>query len=136
MAIEVTGVAPLVQVFDMPKAIRFYRDVLGFAVTERSKAMSDDPDDVNWCSLQLGPAVIMLNTAYDPDDVPAAPAAGRWDGHQDTCLYFGCPDVDAAYQHLLEKGVDVKPPKVAWYGMKQLHLTDPDGFGICFQWRA
>ncbi|UWZ83128.1 VOC family protein [Occallatibacter riparius] len=38
MAIEVTGVAPLVQVFDVPKSIRFYRDVLGFAVTERAKA--------------------------------------------------------------------------------------------------
>jgi glyoxylase I family protein len=32
--------------------------------------------------------------------------------------------------------VQVDPPKVAWYGMKQLSLTDPDGFGICFQWKA
>ena len=29
MAIEVQGVAPLVQVFDMPRSIRFYRDLLG-----------------------------------------------------------------------------------------------------------
>ena len=28
------------------------------------------------------------------------------------------------------------PPKVAWYGMKQLYLTDPDGYGLCFQWKA
>ena len=48
----------------------------------------------------------MLNTAYDPDDVPEAPDAGRWSGHPDTCLYFGCPDVDAAYQYLLSKGFD------------------------------
>ena len=136
MAIEVTGVAPLVQVFDMPRSIRFYRDVLGFAVTGQSKAFSENPDDVGWCMLELGSATVMLNTAYDPDDVPTAPDAARWDGHQDTTLYFGCPDVDAAYRHLVEKGVDVNPPKVAWYGMKQLYLTDPDGFGICFQWRA
>ncbi len=136
MAIEVTGVAPLVQVFDMAKSIRFYRDVLGFEVTGRAKAKSDNPDDVDWCMLELGPATIMLNTAYDPDDVPAAPDAARWDGHQDTCLYFGCQDVDAAYRHLVEKGVNVEPPKVAWYGMKQLCLKDPDGFGICFQWKA
>jgi uncharacterized glyoxalase superfamily protein PhnB len=51
-------------------------------------------------------------------------------------LYFGCPDVDGAYRHLKAKGVAVDPPKVAWYGMKQLYLTDPDGFGICFQWRV
>jgi catechol 2,3-dioxygenase-like lactoylglutathione lyase family enzyme len=136
MAIEVTGVAPLVQVFDMPRSIRFYRDVLGFAVTGRSKALSDDPDDVNWCMLELAPATVMLNTAYDPDDVPDAPDAARWEGHQDTGLFFGCPDVDAAYRHLVEMGVKVDPPKVAWYGMKQLSVTDPDGFGLCFQWTA
>ena len=30
MAIEVRGMAPLLQVFDMPLSIAFYRDVLGF----------------------------------------------------------------------------------------------------------
>ncbi len=136
MPIEIQGVAPLVQVFDMPKSIRFYRDVLGFTVTGISKAKSDDPDDVDWVMLQLCDATVMLNTAYDPDDVPEAPEPGRWSGHGDTCLYFGCPDVDATYQHLVAKGLDLKPPKVAWYGMKQLYLTDPDGFGLCFQWKA
>jgi glyoxylase I family protein len=43
--------------------------------------------------------------------------------------------VDGAYQQLVAKGLAINPPKVAWYGMKQLYLTDPDGFGICFQWR-
>jgi uncharacterized glyoxalase superfamily protein PhnB len=44
--------------------------------------------------------------------------------------------VDAAYNYLRGKGVDVKEPKVTPYGMRQLYLTDPDGFGICFQWTA
>jgi len=30
MAIDVRGMAPLLQVFDMPKSIAFYRDVFGF----------------------------------------------------------------------------------------------------------
>jgi len=25
---------------------------------------------------------------------------------------------------------------VAPYGMKQMYLADPDGYGICFQWTA
>ena len=29
---------------------------------------------------------------------------------------------------------EVKEPKVAPYGMKQLYLTDPDGYLLCFQW--
>ena len=41
-----------------------------------------------------------------------------------------------AYQHLVAKGFNIDPPKVAWYGMKQLYLTDPDGYRLCFQWTA
>ena len=61
---------------------------------------------------------------------PAGPAT------QDTCVYFGCPDVDAAYDYLISKGLKLDPPKIAPYGMKQLYLTDPDGYGLCFQWKA
>jgi glyoxylase I family protein len=89
---------------------------------------------VNWVMLELGAATIMLNTAYDPEDVPKAPDTPRWSGHQDTCLYFACPDVDEAYEELVARGLKTGPPKVARYGMKQLYLTDPDGFEICFQW--
>lgn len=32
MAMDIHGVAPLLRVFDMPTSLRFYRDVLGFAV--------------------------------------------------------------------------------------------------------
>jgi uncharacterized glyoxalase superfamily protein PhnB len=78
----------------------------------------------------------MLNTAYEHDLRPPEPEASRVRAHDDIALFFGCPDVDAAYEHLRAKGVDVQPPRVAPYGMKQLHLKDPDGYGICLQWRA
>lgn len=48
MAIEVKGVAPLVQVFDMPRSKRFSRDVPGFTVKGKSGPKTCDPDDVNW----------------------------------------------------------------------------------------
>src|SRR5579859_3297427 len=91
--IAVKGLAPLLSVFDMRAAIRFYRDVLGFTVTGSSPALSADPDHVNWCMLDLNGATLMLNTAYDPEDQPPSPEPSRWAGHQDTCVYFGCPDV-------------------------------------------
>ena len=134
--IAVNGLAPLLQVFDMRVAIRFYRDVLGFTMTGSSPALSDNPDHVNWCLLELEGTQVMLNTAYDPEDQPASPDTARWSGHQDTCVYFGCPDVDGAYEYLLSKGIQLNPPKVAPYGMKQLYLSDPDGYGLCFQWKA
>jgi glyoxylase I family protein len=132
MEIEVRGSAPLLQVFDMPAAIAFYRDVLGFAVVSTNQPA--EPWD--WVWLRLGDVDLMLNTAYEADARPPAPDPARLAVHQDVCIYIGCPDVDAAYAHLLARDVDVRPPTVAPYGMKQLYLSDPDNYALCFQWPA
>lgn len=135
MPIDIRGLCPLLQVFDMPTSVRFYRDILGFAVVENAESRATD--EFGWCLLRYANGTeIMLNTAYDYGERPDAPDPARVAGHGDTCIYFGCPDVDAAYQQLREKGLNIQPPKVAWYGMKQLYLKDPDGFGLCFQWKA
>ena len=43
MALDIHGIAPLLQVFDMPIAVRFYRDVLGSArVTPNPARRSSD----------------------------------------------------------------------------------------------
>jgi catechol 2,3-dioxygenase-like lactoylglutathione lyase family enzyme len=133
MPIDVRGLAPLLQVFDMPTSIRFYRDGLGFLIVETDGKPIPEND---WLLLELHGCQLMLNTAYERDHRPPQPDPARIAAHQDTCIYFGCPDVDGAYAQLRERGVDLKPPEVAWYGMKQLYLRDPDGFGICFQWKA
>jgi catechol 2,3-dioxygenase-like lactoylglutathione lyase family enzyme len=132
MAIDMRGLCPLLQVYDMPTSIHFYRDLLGFEIFSTSPPRA--PDDFDWCWLKLNGAELMLNTAHEFDTRPAAPDPGRTAAHDDTCLFIGCPDVAAVYGDLLEKGLDLKEPKVAPYGMKQLYLKDPDGFGICFQW--
>jgi glyoxylase I family protein len=129
MTLRVDGVCALLQVFDMPASLRFYRDVLGFEIVRRSR-----PDDeCGWAWLKSGGAELMLNTAYDEGMRPPVPDAVRVASHKDTVLYFGCPDVDAAYRHLRSHGVEVEPPKVAWYGMQQLYVKDPDGYSLCFQ---
>jgi glyoxylase I family protein len=55
----------------------------------------------------------MLNTAYDHGERPAEPDPARVAAHRDTAIYFGCSDVDAAYRHLRERNISVKPPEVA-----------------------
>jgi glyoxylase I family protein len=127
---NIHGIAPLIQVFDMPTAIRFYRDVLGFKVA----GSSEPGDNCNWVLLKLNGAELMLNTAYEADHRPAAADPTRVAAHDDTCLFFGCEDLDSAYRHLRANGVNAKEPRVAPYGMKQLWFTDPDGYGLCFQW--
>lgn len=116
----------------MPTSLRFYRDILGFAEVEKS----GNGDDVGWAWLRLDDAALMLNTAYDEGLRPPAADSRRQAAHGDTILYLGCEDLEGAYQYLVAKGVSAEPPKVAPYGMKQLYLTDPDGYGLCFQWRV
>ena len=132
MALDIRGMVPLLQVFDMATSIAFYCDVLGFELNATSK-----PGPIfDWALLRLNGVELMLNTAYEGDKRPLAPVSSRIAAHDDTCLYFGVPDVDAVYKHLRAKGLDVKPPEVAHYGMKQLYLHDPDGYNLCFQWAA
>jgi len=134
MSIEVRGVCTLLQVFDMPTSVRFYRDLLGFEIIQTTTPRNGDQFD--WGLLRLGETELMLNTAYEQDKRPAAPDPVRIAAHRDVCLYFGCPDVDGAYRHLLSHGIDVEEPQIAPWGSKQLYLRDPDGYTLCFQWRA
>jgi len=131
MGIETRGMTPLLQVFDMPTSIAFYRDVLGFEVVSTSTPRGEHFD---WALLRLNGAELMLNTAYEQDSRPPEPDPARIAAHDDAAIFFACPDVDAAYAHLRSHGVKVKEPKVAPYGMKQMYLHDLDGYSLCFQW--
>jgi catechol 2,3-dioxygenase-like lactoylglutathione lyase family enzyme len=132
MGIAIRDLCPLIQVFDMPASLRFYRDVLGFREVQKS----GPGDDVGWAWLRHGDAELMLNTAYDVGERPAAPDPARVAAHADTVLFVGCRDLDGAYEHLRAHGARAEPPRVAPYGMRQLNVTDPDGYGVCFQWPA
>jgi catechol 2,3-dioxygenase-like lactoylglutathione lyase family enzyme len=121
------GMAPLLQVFDLPTSLAFYREILGFEVVQSTS---------DWAWLKRDDVELMLNTAYESDQRPPAPDPRRIAAHDDTALYFGCPDVDAAFAYLRSRGVVTQEPRVAPYGMKQLYLSDPDGYNLCFQWRA
>jgi glyoxylase I family protein len=131
MAIEIRGMAPLFQVFDMPTSMHFYRDQLGFEVVTTDGKPADNFD---WVLLRLNGSELMLNTAYEAHDRPPVPDPSRVAGHGDTAVYFGCPDVDAAYSHLRAKGVALKEPSITSYGFKGISLSDPDGYCLCFHW--
>lgn len=128
--IDIQGMAPLLQVFDMPTSLKFYRDILCFKIVQSS----GEGDDVDWVLLELNKIELMLNTAYEKEHGPAKPDQLRIAAHADTTLYFGCPDIDAAYKYLHQNGVDLKEPSITGYGWKAINFKDPDGFEICFHW--
>jgi len=122
-AVNVRAPLPLFLTRDIERARAFYCDRLGFTLTKRY-----DPDGrLSWCSLTLEGAEIMLEQT-DPERL-----AGLAEGRSDIAMYFLCEDVDILFERFLENGVDVKPPSVAFYGMKQLEVRDPDGRFLCFE---
>ncbi len=130
MGVELSGSCPLFQVFDMPTSIAFYCGVLGFEVVSQSRP----GPEFDFCWLRRKGTELMLNTAYEREYRPEKPDPARVAAHGDACLYFGWEDLDGLYSELVARGVKLNAPKVAPYGMKQLYVTDPDGFGLCFQW--
>jgi len=131
MAIEIRGLAPYLEVFDMPTSLQFYRDKLGF---ELAGSDNDSDEQRNWVLLRLNGVELMLNTQYELRKRPSAPDPVRTAVHRDTTIYFGCPDVDATYEHLRSQGLEVKKPVITQYGFKAIWLKDPDGYGLCFHW--
>jgi glyoxylase I family protein len=103
--VQVSEVVPLIQVFDMPTALRFYRDGLGFDVAMSSPEV-ETPERrfSHWIMLRSGQTRIMLNTAYDAGARPIEPDSDRVAAHADTILYFGCDDVEALHDMLVAKG--------------------------------
>jgi len=132
MALRIGSYCLLLQVFDMPTSLAFYRDTLGFNVAD------DVPLDgrCDFAMLDLHGSGLMLNTAYESEERPSEPVQSRRAAHSDTALFFDCTDVDSAFAHLRSLGINVTPPVVRDYGMKQIYLKDPDGYEICLQERA
>jgi glyoxylase I family protein len=135
MPIELRDLTPLLQVFDMPTSIRFYRDLLGFEVVSSSPLVHGKQGEYfHWAMLRRNNVTLMLNTAYDEGERPDSPDPARVAAHGDTCLFFGCPDVDGTYNYLRSVGVEAEGPTITRYGMKQFVVADPDGYQLSFQW--
>jgi len=136
-AIGVKDVCALMSVWDMPATVRFYCELLGFEIVNRSPtyAVENGVELFHWCLLKSNSASIMLNTEYDEGERPAVRPAH--DGRFGTWFYYECPDVDAAYEALKAAGVECEPPKLTKYGgvdaFRTLSLRDPDGRGITLQ---
>jgi catechol 2,3-dioxygenase-like lactoylglutathione lyase family enzyme len=130
MAIKIEGMAPLLQVYDMSRSLWFYRDVLGFKVMQSA----GEGDDVDWVSLHANGADLMLNTLYEQPQRPEEPDPQRMDAHKDTVIFFGCPNIDEAYHHLLSNGIRLQEPEITGYGWKAINFYDPDGYQICMHW--
>jgi|SRR6185295_3080957 len=118
----VRQLCPLLSVQDIDRSVEFYRDRLGFTLTGKA----DSEGRMFWCKLERGGSSIMLQTAEEED----GPSEGRGRG---VCFYFICDDAGAVYEEFSSRGLVLAPPTVAYYGMKQLFVPEPDGYSLCFE---
>jgi len=118
----VRQLVPLLFVQDIESSMGFYRDRLGFEVDGKW----EPEGKLAWCRLQRDGSAVMLQQACDED----GPAEGRGRG---ICFFFICDDAGAIHTELSGRGVHLAPPQVAFYGMKQVFVKDPDGYELCFE---
>lgn len=118
----VQELVPLLFVDDIARSAEFYQRKLGFAIVQ-----TWEPEgNLGWCRLERDRAAIMLQQACDAD----GPPAGRGRG---VAFYFNCDDVNSLHCEFCASGLNTASPKLAFYGMNQVFITDPDGYGLCFQ---
>jgi glyoxylase I family protein len=131
MSFSPLGLTPLIGVFDMPRSLVFYRDLLGFSVVSASPEVETKEGRFShWMWLRFGKAQIMLNTQYDSNERPLQEPGKT---HKDAVFYIGCSDIDLAYQELTNRGLKAERPKMAPYELKLFSVEDPDGYTIVFQ---
>jgi glyoxylase I family protein len=96
MTMQINGMAPLLQVFDKPWALAFYRDIPGFEIV----CDSGDGDNSDWVWLRLNGVDLMLNGQYERDSVPAEPPKERVKWHSDTSFTSPAPTQTARMSSL------------------------------------
>lgn len=116
---------PLLMVYDMRRAVAWYRDVLGFEVEHQW-----EPDGhLYWAQLKQGETRLMLNAEYE--DERRQPEHDRPHG-KDVTFYIYPPDVVALHEAVVKRGGPAGPLETTPYGHVQFQLKDPDGYQLCF----
>lgn len=123
----ITGIAPFFIVRNVPDALAFYRDRLGFDVTFRGP----EPDDIFFGIVQRGAAMIMLkDVGVEPMPICTRDVGkgwARWDA------YVHVPDPDALAVEFSSRHVAFSEPlKDTDDGLRGFELKDADGYVLFF----
>ena len=123
----ISGIAPLFIVNNVPTALAFYRDRLGFDITFQGPK----PDDIFFGIVQRDAAMIMFkDVGVDP--VPnhtrdVKKGIARWDA------YLYVQDPDALSAEFASRDVSFSEPlKDTHDGLRGFELKDADGYVLFF----
>ena len=124
---DIAAIAPFFIVRNVPAALAFYRDRLGFEITFQGP----DPDDIFFGIVERGAAMIMLkDVGVEPvpnytRDVKQGWA--RWDA------YLYVPDPDALFAEYSSRNIEFfRPLGDDDDGLRGFELQDADGYVLFF----
>jgi len=126
----ITGIAPFFIVRDVPAALAFYRDRLGFAVTFQGP----EPDDIFFGIVERDAAMIIVK-AIGVEPVPNGTrdikkGIARWDA------YLHVPDPDALAAEFASRGVaffrTIEENENGDDGLRGFEVKDADGYILFF----
>ena len=124
---EISGIAPFFIVKNVPAALSFYRDRLGFDIAFQGPS----EDDIFFGIVRRDAAMIMLK-AIGVDPVPnytqdIKKGIARWDA------YLHVPDPDALAAEFLSRDIEFSAPlKDTGDGLRGFELKDADGYVLFF----
>jgi len=125
---EISGIAPFFIVKNVPAALKFYRDRLGFDITFQGPS----DDDIFFGIVKRGAAMIMMkDVGVDP--VPnytrdIKQGIARWDA------YIYVPNPDALAAEFSSRNVEFFTPLMDNDddGLRGFEVTDADGYVLYF----
>ena len=126
MPYQLSSLTPNLIVSDVERSLAFYRDVLGFTVTQTVPAASP----LVFAIVRSGPVEVYLNAP--------GPAVAEYPAFKDRpiggtlTLFIRVEGIRAAYDELQAQVKVVMPLEKKWYGVTEFACTDPDGYVITF----
>jgi catechol 2,3-dioxygenase-like lactoylglutathione lyase family enzyme len=120
---QISGIAPFFIVKNVPAALSFYRDRLGFDVTFQGPA-----GDIFSGIVQRDAAMIIFKAVgVDPLPNPKREPGARWDA------YLDVPDPETLAAEFSSRNVEFSEPlKDASDGLRGFELKDADGYVLFF----
>ncbi|MEM1360553.1 MAG: VOC family protein [Pseudomonadota bacterium] len=118
----VPGTSPIVPVRDVAQSVAFYSEMLGFDLSIHNA-------DAGYALLRRGPAMIALIGGADERALRATAT--------NISAQIWLNDLDGYWDQIKDRADEfpagsLRPPFDRDYGVRELHVKDPDGFLIFF----
>lgn len=121
---KLNALAPLLNVEDAERSVRFYVEFLKFEVIRQAEIEGT----VGWAALRHGDITIMINRSSRCD----SEARRKRPSYGGTVFYLYVDSAPDLHRALKDKGLEVSDVTVEDYGLAEFRLRDPDGYELAF----